>query len=199
MARRRAFLALIVFTYTCGFIENFGINFTLTYSSQFDDFSSVDFIPRHVTISSNFVKKSNVFHSSSVDSVRVRYVPSLIASSVALTVHLASVEFSSLQLVCAPRPTCKSKRSRRYQQRAVVCLLLMISGIVHPRPGPALVKHTQPAYLQLSLNGMKYIDVPGDGHCFIHALRISIMNFFGVHMSVNDVSAFLRGSATAAS
>ena len=144
MARRRAFLSLIVLTFTCGFIY--------TCSSR----------------------------------------SSLVTSSVALIVHLALVAFSRLQLVYAPRPTCISKRSRRYQHRTVVCLLLMISGNVHPHLGPALIKHAQSAYSQLSLNGMKYIDVPGDGHCFICALRISIINFFGLHVSINYISAFLR-------
>jgi hypothetical protein len=75
---------------------------------------------------------------------------------------------------------------------ALVCLILL-AGDVSLNPGPlALVCRSQPPLDSLNFSDFKTIPTPGDGHCFLYAVRRSIAEYLKIHISHSELCRLIN-------
>ena len=73
----------------------------------------------------------------------------------------------------------------------MLVISVLLAGNVQLNPGPALLSRNQPALDSASSLNVRMVPTPSDGHCFFHALHVSIATYVGVHMPYKMVRDFL--------
>ena len=93
---------------------------------------------------------------------------------------------ASFCLICQPT-------KRKWQVfNFSMAIILLLSGNVHPNPGPALTCGQQPLLKPDSALDVTIIPTLGDKHCFIHSLCISIASYLGINIPYHQLIHFLH-------
>ena len=205
MAFRLVLLALLLCYVSYGFWQECVTNFISAASARNAELIG-DYHYVHLgTLKVIFTEKEYVFLTLTMICIVFRHAPSLTVSYVTLAIQTA---FKCSQIVVnSTRTTFHSLlglrakatfniRNGRRQACTIAFALLLASGDVKPNPGPALgspkQQPTQRAYSNISFHTLQYIDVLGDGHCFIHALKISLHHFIDLDISYDSLCKSLQ-------
>ncbi len=70
-------------------------------------------------------------------------------------------------------------------------LLILLSGSVHPNPGPTLLAVAQPD-MELSMLLAEPLHTPADGHCLLHAVSQSFSHYLKLRIPVSHIAAHTR-------
>ena len=94
------------------------------------------------------------------------------------------------------------KASMRNQLTAASICLILLAGDISRNPGPdcsqlntlpiALACRSQPQLNTLYIGDFKTIQTPGDGHCFIHAVQLSIAEYLKIHMPYSNLCQLIN-------
>lgn len=116
-----------------------------------------------------------------------------------LTKFALSIRLASLAAVFGPGRTsssqpasgryCYSRTCTAFTRLLVICFLFTSGIVLNPRPA---LTATQPLLAILDLSQLHIISTPGDGHCLLHALRLSVMSYLHVNLSESLITSSLH-------
>ena len=144
-----------------------------------------DFNHRLTAVNTKHDTDGSFLYKNHFDFIHEFFKPSKLNGSIHQASLLNQIVCSSVAKIVFTCVHILLRLVRRQSMRKYIlfCISLLISGDIHPNPGPALISRSQPA-LQECLSTAQLINTPSDGHCLLHAVRISIRYYLNINISL---------------